>query len=613
MNGYADIKKAYRHIIELREAQAIFEEKYLQQTDLDAYTEAISLLGLYHISKAVIETADYLIQGYNYKQNIEVIINQHTNLAKDALVAEPRLKSLVPLVAANLKALRKNSIWANTNFNDKVQRFCELKAHSEQGIIELLPSQQDALGKRLLDIVSSVTVLQMPTSAGKTLLAEFDILVTKSLKPQAKIIYVVPSRALVNQVYYDLCADLSGLDLIVEKTSSAIEIDSSEWELLESDKIDVLVSTPEKLDLLIKRSHPSVEDVSLIIVDEVHSIANGQRGAKLEMLLSVLKRETPKCQIFVTFAFFGAKWAKNISDWLAGDRQKTEPIKIDWKPAEKLIVGLSVNKTKVQKNTTFGVHLLKSPYSYLTTEKQKSVKADSYKIKATGEKEKITEFAIKNWSKDNKRCYFFVGEKTKADNLASEIASLAAIDTANDDRLLVKKFIEEEVGKPTTLSLVLEKRIAIHHAGLSDETKLLIEHLIRKRQINYVCATNTIGEGVNFPVSAVFFDSLYKGRNIPITTNDFWNIAGRAGRTLVDNFGTIIFPFNGEVNENRARELLKNASDELVSVLSEFMVEADKISRIFREENNPLNNVTVKKYEASLDPTYSIYYSFTYC
>lgn len=72
------------------------------------------------------------------------------------------------------------------------------------------------------------------------------------MRADAKIVYIVPSRALVNQVYYDLKSDLGDLNISVEKTSSAIEIDPTENEFLACDKIDILVSTPEKLDLLIR-------------------------------------------------------------------------------------------------------------------------------------------------------------------------------------------------------------------------------------------------------------------------------------------------------------------------------------------------------------------------
>lgn len=602
-NGYQDIKKAYNNIISLRQKQLELEATYLAENNTKEYEEALELLGLYHLSKAIVETADYLINGYNYKQNIDNIINLHTKLAADSLNFSTALKNLVPLIKMTLKTLRNNAIWAKTTFNDKIKRFCQLKAASEQGIVDLLPSQQDALGKRFLDVASNVTVLQMPTSAGKTLLAEFDILVTKSLKPSDKIIYIVPSRALVNQIYYDLKTDFEGLDLVIEKTSSAIEIDSSEWELLESDKIDVLVSTPEKLDLLIKRAHPSVDNISLIVIDEAHTIANGQRGAKLEILLALLKRERPNAKFLLLSPFLGEKGQQNIADWLAGETQKVEPIKIDWKPAEKLVVGLGITNAKKQENIRFNVSFLKSPYSLLVqNEITKEIKESSYRIKGKGEKERIREFAIKHWAKENKTMMFLCKGKTSADNLAKEIADLSPSEP-NEERTLIRRFIESEIGNDTILSKTLDKKIAVHHAGLSEEVKLLVEYLIRKREIKYVCATTTIAEGVNFPVSAVFFDSLYRGKaNEIISTNDFWNIAGRAGRTMIDNFGTIIFPFNSEKSENDARFLIKNASNELASVLSDFIGESENICRIFQREENPFATDIVTRYQNSLDP-----------
>ncbi|EMF81784.1 hypothetical protein LEP1GSC188_2296 [Leptospira weilii serovar Topaz str. LT2116] len=111
---------------------------------------------------------------------------------------------------------------------------------------------------------------------------------------------------------------------------------------------------------------------------------------------------------------------------------------------------------------------------------------------------------------------------------------------------LVKNFIQDEVGRQTVLSSVLEKRIALHHAGLSDESKLLVEYLIRQKGINFIFATSTLAEGVNFPVSSVYFDSYEKGSGNTLTANDFWNISGRAGRTMIDNYGKLLFPFDSK-------------------------------------------------------------------
>ena len=249
-NGFSDIEKALDVIETLKKEQQLYEETYLKQfSTANEVQEAYILLSLYHLSKAVVETATYLKKGYDYKERLDAVIRQHLDIAKKLVKSEPRLNSVFQLFEFGLNTLYKNAIWTNTKLGDKVRKLCEQKA--KLGVLELLPSQREALTeKNLLDVAANVTVLQMPTSAGKTLLAEFNIIVTKALRADAKIVYIVPSRALVNQVYFELKSDLEPLDFVIEKTSSAIEIDPTEDSFLSGDdNIDVLVSTPEKLDL----------------------------------------------------------------------------------------------------------------------------------------------------------------------------------------------------------------------------------------------------------------------------------------------------------------------------------------------------------------------------
>lgn len=114
-----------------------------------------------------------------------------------------------------------------------------------------------------------------------------------------------------------------------------------------------------------------------------------------------------------------------------------------------------------------------------------------------------------------------------------------------------------------------------------------------------MCSTTTVSEGVNFPISSIFFDDYRKGRDNKLSPNDFWNIAGRAGRTLVDNYGKIILPFNSKANKNSAENLIKKSADELVSVLSELFINADKI--ISFTEDNQIYEL-FKDYSQSLAP-----------
>lgn len=576
-NGFEDIRKALSIIASLQEEQKAYEGQYLNKFKQNEETvEAYTLLGLYHATKAIVETAKYLIDGYQYRERLDAVIRQHMDIAKKLLLHEPRLLSILDLFEFGLNTLYRNSIWTRTRFNDKLQQLCRNKA--KLGLLDLLPSQRNAISQNLFDVASNVTVLQMPTSAGKTLLAEFNILVTKALKPRAKIVYIVPSRALVNQVYFDLKADLEELELTIEKTSSAIEIDPTEDTFLTTEtNIDILVSTPEKLDLLIRRNHASVEDVSMFIVDEAHTVQNGGRGAKLELLLAILRRERPQAK-FMLLSPFIQNAGDILTDWLGGGNS----IKVDWKPAEKLIVGIKCHTTKKINDVQYSI--LTSPYS--SVQPIENIKlTNPYTLESTTDKDRILEYTAKHFTEDGKSIMVLCQGQKSTNNRAEFIYNMVDNNRIDDEIILVKKYIDDEVGRQTLLSRVLEKGIATHHAGLSDETKLLVEHLIRNKKINYVCATSTIAEGVNFPVSTVFFDTYYRGKGNKLSANDFWNIAGRAGRTMIDNYGKIILPFNSKENISSANELIKKGANELVSVLAELFINADGIEQQLNSDN----------------------------
>jgi hypothetical protein len=595
-DGFSDIEKALSIIESLKKDQQEYEETYLKQfSTANEVSEAYVLLSIYHLSKAVVETATYLKNGYDYKERLDAVIRQHFDIAKKLAKGHPRLVSVFNNFEFGLNAMYKNAIWTQTKFNDKIKLLCKRKA--SLGILELLPSQRKALSENLLNVASNVTVLQMPTSSGKTLLAEFNIIVTKALRSDAKIVYIVPSRALVNQIYFDLKSDLEPLDFVIEKTSSAIEIDPTEDSFLSGDlKIDILVSTPEKLDLLIRRKHSSVEDVSMFVLDEAHTIQNGERGAKLELLLAILRRERPNAKYMLLSPFI-KNAGQIITEWLGGGN----PIAIDWKPSEKLILGIDtkINKTKSE----IHIEVLPSTYESIKPIK-KTIIENPYSIESTGPKDKILEFTIKHFSERGKTILILCWGKTTANNRAEFIYDRINSYTPKDDVLLVKKYIEDEVGRQTTLSKVIEKGIAIHHSGMSDESKLLVEYLVREKHIKFVCATTTIAEGVNFPVSSVFFDDYRKGdqrngkRNL--SANDFWNIAGRAGRTLVDNYGKIILPFNSPTNIKNAKDLVSDSANVLTSVLAELFENADAIERKLKEVNG-LSEL-FRDYSNSLSP-----------
>ena len=597
-NGFEDIRRAIDLIGKLQQEQASFESNHLNAFNSGRQTEeALWLVALYHTSKAVVETAQYILQGYNYPgRRIETIVRQHIDIARKITPTE-RFKSILGIIESDLYRLIDNSIWTGTAFQEKVKMLCKQKG--DLGILELLPSQRDAMGQKLFDVAANAIVLQMPTSAGKTLLAEFNIVVTKSLLPQSKVVYIVPSRALVNQVYHDLKSDLSSLNLSVEKTSSVNEVDPSEDAFLLADEIDVLISTPEKLDLLVRRDHQSVRDVSMFIVDEAHTIRNGARGARLELLIAILRRERPNAKYMLLSPFLpGDK--TSIQEWLGGGNT----IEVQWKPSEKVVFGLKVTEKKAK------TQMVPSPYAAPYQQEYTSEEPIDIALQTTSDKERILEYSCKHFAELGKTQLILCQGRTSANNTAKDIYNwLDNPDHLDSDILLVQKYLEEEMGCSTLFSQLLSKRIAVHHAGLSDETKLLIEHLIRERQIQYVCATTTVAEGVNFPVSSVYFDSYYRGKSRKenlLSSNDFWNIAGRAGRTMVDDFGKIILPFNTKQNKELGLSIVNKSTEEIASVLARLFDDRQRIIATLESDDHALSQLSYE-YADSFAPLFQYF------
>ncbi len=114
--GFSDIKKALSIIEQLKQEQQQYEEKYLKQFSIASEVEeAYLLLAIYHLSKAIVETATYLIQGYNYKGiRLDATIRQHIDIAKKLSKNEQRLTSIFALFEFGLKTMYNNSIWQHT-------------------------------------------------------------------------------------------------------------------------------------------------------------------------------------------------------------------------------------------------------------------------------------------------------------------------------------------------------------------------------------------------------------------------------------------------------------------------------------------------------------------
>lgn len=150
--------------------------------------------------------------------------------------------------------------------------------------MELWPSQLTAAA-RSTDPDDDL-VIALPTSAGKTRIAELCVL--RTLADGRRAVYVTPLRALSAQVERVLGRTFVPLDASVTSLYGASGATSSDVNTLAT--ASIVVATPEKLDFALRQDPDVLNDVGLIVFDEGHMIGLGSREIRYEVLIQRLLR-----------------------------------------------------------------------------------------------------------------------------------------------------------------------------------------------------------------------------------------------------------------------------------------------------------------------------------
>ncbi len=583
-NGWEDIERALGRIDQLKQLQSEYEESYIGQhiEGESQVNAAYELVGYYNLAQIITLTAQYLKNGTDTITRVSDRIDRYKDQALEAFNASNAIYMvhLTELLWAGCWKLASNSIWTHVNILGETPRqFARLLTDRGRPnpVIELWPSQQDALRKNLLDPYRRAILVEMPTSAGKTLLAKFTIVQTRALNPNGKIMYIVPTRALVNQVTLDLRTDFANFHpkVVVEQAVPAFEMNPTEERLLAGDA-DILVTTPEKLDLLIRKDHPVTRDIALIIADEAHNISDRSRGARLELLLGTLKRERVGARFLLLSPFLPND--EELVNWL-GEDQALPPIGVDWKPSRTVVGILRLDGR--EDNRTFILETVAASKSLDITAGKKIRIANKDIVDGNPSQERYTLAGTKVFVQRGAVLILCRGRGT-AIKRAREIAeTMVRINETNPVVRAVCKFLELEQGPNSPLIELLHRGVAYHHSGLSQEVRLLIEGLIKKDLVKVICGTTTLAQGVNFPISTVIIESLVKGSGSRITYSDFWNIAGRAGRALIDTSGIIAFPAPNAKVRRETEEFLRGEAEEISSQLASLLDRVDEIAGRF--------------------------------
>jgi hypothetical protein len=482
---------------------------------------------------------------------------------------------LISLLTAVAEGYKAASIYgpisqlaiARPDKTSRLKKFARDQFARGRGI--LWASQQHGL-KRLLD--ASSFALCTPTGSGKTLVANFALIKELLLAPDdvsgAMALYLVPSRALAGEVEAKLTNEL-GRDLIVTGLYGGADWGITDY-WLKTNRPTVLIATVEKADALMRYVGPLlIARLRLLIIDEAHQVVtedserafldfaeHSSRSLRLEGFVSRLLARAPTVScIALTAVSAGA--AAPIAHWVEGQSDAV-PIGTTYRSTRQIIGTLNALPGRVSeisvdmmngsmlyvrgRDAPVFIPLRMPPMPQLPADMRNSVyRYNELNVLwtalhlAQGDRRILISVAQQpeqtmRWFKEAldlpswADAYRFGPIADPTDLIRFEEARAACIDYCGEDSYELA---------------LLDWGIATSHGQMPQRLRRLMTDLIDRRICPITVATATLTEGVNLPFDLIFVLSLRRtsfnastrqSEVTPLSTSEFRNLAGRAGR-----------------------------------------------------------------------------------
>ena len=441
-------------------------------------------------------------------------------------------------------------------------------------VYQLWPSQLAAIRGGLFEPDLMRAALSFPTSAGKTLIAETVIARELLRDPEAKCIYLAPTRALVTEVERTLKRSLKPLGIDVTQVSPAAELSPVDERLAFENRLVCL--TPEKLDTFLRMGHELLNTVRLIVVDEGHLLEEQERGELLEFAMIKLQMRFPETKVLFLSAVIPN--IEEIASWLGAQEKPSRPIRSNWRPtrlriAEAFVESVSeASAHEVEPWQALGPKVLRyCKVRYLDGEEVIPFVVRRGEASKFNTNEAIVAALARAYAQRGNTMVLTMS-KPRAESLAEGLCE--NLPATEDERLenLASK-IEREVDPGFPLAAQVRRGVAYHHADLPPRIRYQLEAAAREGKLRHIIATPTLAEGVNLPVSTLIVDDLNIRYLLPsgkwggelMSARKFWNLAGRAGRALVDTEGHVIVMLADRFFKN-AEEKKKYLNPEISSL-----------------------------------------------
>ncbi|MBP3367681.1 MAG: DEAD/DEAH box helicase [Treponema sp.] len=470
-----------------------------------------------------------------------------------------------------------NAIWKKyikLLSNDYFEVHGKIKGiEKKKSVFEFWTSQIRAIDDGLLSKDESF-VVQMPTSAGKTFIAELFIL-KHLINTQKNILYISPFRALASEKVSELGKYFSYLGYKVTSSTGSYEYEPMFDSVF--DDADVFVFTPEKADSVFRTIPDFYNNIAAIVVDEGHIVGDlNHRAALAEMLLIKLKIKYPKIKTLFISAVMPDVNAEEYARWLSNNKENIlrsklfsdSDMKEEWEPTRKNIGYFEW--TLGQNGKPNG----KIQFTNVKTDSEEKpafvpyyLRGNEYGLSSVNNKPETTAvLGIKLAETGN--TLIFCGQVIRIKYVANKFKTIFqkytnGISILTPDNNKESYFYSKSwYGEEHWITKSILYGIGIHFGDMAEQVRAAVENDYKNQKLKIMLCTNTVGQGVNFPIKNIIFYDITVGYKkgigqIPISYRDFWNIIGRAGRAEKETEGNIIFIINSQTDKKITKSLSK--------------------------------------------------------
>lgn len=423
------------------------------------------------------------------------------------------------------------------------------------------------------------------TSAGKTVVAEYAV--ARSLAAKQRVIYTTPIKALSNQKYREFSEEFKDVGLVTGDATI-------------NPTASCLIMTTEILRNMLYRGSEIMREVGWVIFDEIHYMRDKERGVVWEETLILLPDN-------VHYVFLSATIpnARQFCEWVCFiHKQPCHVVYTDYRPTPlqhyifpaggdgiHLVVDEKGNFKEDNFNNAMNVLLSAGDAAKGDQRGRKggmtganSNQTNIFKIVKMVMEKNFAPLIIFSFSK--KECEAYAMQMAKLDFNTLEEKKL--VDEVFNNAMEVLSEEDRQLPQVENVLPLLRRGIGIHHGGLLPILKETIEILFGEGLIKALFATETFAMGLNMPARTVLFTSPRKfdGKETRwITSGEYIQMSGRAGRRGLDDKGIVILMIDEKVSKAVGKDIVQGKPDPINSA---FHLTYNMVLNLLRvEEINP--------------------------